>query len=185
MGFNPLDKLYHKLLATAGICAPTMDQLKDYLEKSEQYTERARTLQNFISASPSLPNRLKSASEAISAIREHVETLQKRVGDVSAACEISSAIKTLNGWAADPNGDSAVAAAAFDRLFGGIAHYAAKLPTPVGQYSKILEQLSISQFFTRMQDLMSPTGNTPRGRAMREALEAVDQPFLPPARPAP
>ncbi|HET8699689.1 MAG TPA: hypothetical protein VFO94_19555, partial [Gammaproteobacteria bacterium] len=71
------------------------------------------------------------------------------------------------------------AAEAFDKLFGGVARYAEKLPGPVSAYAKVLDQISVSQFFTNMQALGdSRVGNntrTPTGRQMKEVLDELDR----------
>ncbi|WP_322062203.1 hypothetical protein [Paraburkholderia sp. J63] len=164
---------------------PNVEQLKDMLDKAEDYTAKARDLQTFVAANPALPDQLKSANEAVAAVRDHIESVETRITDILAACEISSAIAELNVWVSNPNGDNAAAAAAFDKLFGGVAHYAAKLPPPVSAYAKVLEQIGISRFFTNMQDKMNPEGSGPHGRQLREVLDTIDNQFRPAPRNAP
>ncbi len=52
--FNPLDALYHKVLATVGICTPNIEQLNSYLEKAEQYTKYAKNTASIIDKHPSI-----------------------------------------------------------------------------------------------------------------------------------
>ena len=41
MAGNVLDRLFHKIKATAGICTPNLEQLSDYLQKGQEYVEHA------------------------------------------------------------------------------------------------------------------------------------------------
>jgi hypothetical protein len=181
---NPLDKLYHKILATAGICTPNIEQVKDYLEKATHYTNRAKQITSFVSVDSTIADKLDQSTEAINAIHEHLEKYEKTVGDISAACDISNCIDILNKWASDPNADNKVAAEAFDKLFGATSRFAAKLPAPANAYSKILAQISISHFFKSMYDLgQTRTGeNTSNayGRQMKDVLDSIDNQFSPP-----
>lgn len=179
MAGNVMDYLYYKVKATAGLCTPTVDHLKDYLEKAKQYTEKAQQTSKFVSVSPGIPDQLTQANESIGGILESLDSVEKHAGDIGAACQISEALSVLNEWASNPNGDNAKAAAAFDKLFGGLSVYAAKLPAPANAYAKILNQISVSQFFTNMQRLgesrVGGNTSTPTGKAMKDVLDELDR----------
>jgi hypothetical protein len=170
--YNFLNALFINTHATAGICTPSVDHLKDYLEKAKQYTEKAKTTRNFVAMSPvELPAQLFKASEALSQVIEKIDAIDKHLGDIRAACEISDAIMVLNSWAADPDGDNAKAAAAFDKLFGALSIYLSKLPPGINQYARIFEQIGFAKFFTNMRGLLDPENpRTPSGSAMKDAM---------------
>jgi hypothetical protein len=176
---NIFDSLWYKISATVGLCTPTAAQLSDYLQKAEEHTRRAKNLADFGALDPRLQKSLQSSADAIGAVHGYVEKAVTVAGDVTAACEIGQAVSVLNKWAASPNGDNRAAAEAFDKLFGGVARYAEKLPGPVSAYAKVLDQISVSQFFTNMQALGdSRVGNntrTPTGRQMKEVLDELDR----------
>jgi hypothetical protein len=179
MGYNVLDSLYYRIKATAGMCTPTVEQLDVYLEKAKQYTERAQVTSKFIAVSPSVPEQLRKANESIDGVLKSFDTIDKRVHDLGAACEISDALSALNAWAASPNPDNARAAAAFDKLFGALSVYVAKLPFPANQYAGLLKQISISQFFTNMERLgesrVGGNTSTPTGAQMKAVLDELDR----------
>jgi uncharacterized protein with von Willebrand factor type A (vWA) domain len=183
MSENILNALYIKARTTAGLCTPNVEQLRNYLEKSREYTERAKQTTGFVSMSPELPGQLTKASDAIGEVLKGIEKVDKHLGDIGAACQISDAVKVLNKWAADPNPDNAEAAAAFDKLFGGISVYVEKLPPPIGQFSAIFKQISIGKFFTGMERLMFRTGKgepyTPTAKALRAIENEDNQTFRP------
>lgn len=179
MPSNPLNKLYHKLLSTAGLCTPTLDHLGDYLDKAQEYTELASQTQSFVNVAADLPQQLKKASQAIEGVHSHVDSAATVIGDVRAACKISMAISVLNKWATDPEANQREAAEAFDQLFGGVATFASKLPPPVNAWAKVLEQVSVARFFANMQRLgasrVGDDTSTPTGKAMREVLDSMDR----------
>lgn len=179
MPANPMNRLYHKLLSTAGLCTPTLDHVGDYLDKAKEYTELASQTQSFVNVAAELPEKLKKASEAIEQVHGYVEQSATAIGDIRAACKISMAISVLNKWATDPEGNQKQAAEAFDALFGGVANFAAKLPPPWNAWAKVLEQVSIAHFFANMQRLgasrVGDDTSTPTGRQMREVLESMER----------
>lgn len=177
--FNLVDRLYYKVKATAGFCPANQERLADYLAKAEQYTKYARQTSSMASFHPDLPEKLKNAGDAIANVHGYVSKAKSLNQDVSAACEIGDAIKVLNVWANDPKADNRLAAAAFDKLFGGVARYAEKLPFPANSYAPVLAQIKIAQFFTKMQALGESRvgGNelTPTGRQMKLVMEELDR----------
>src|SRR5262245_60736841 len=149
---NQLDKLWYKVKVTAGYCAANADlkNIQEYLQKGEDYTKYAYYMMEGGAASE-----LQKASETIGKVRKGVKAGRQVCIDIAAVGEISDAIDVLNGWVENPRRISNhEAAAAFDKLFGGIGALAEKLPTPFNQYAKILKQISISKFFTNTQEMM-------------------------------
>jgi hypothetical protein len=183
---NIMDGLYHKMQATVGICTPNLEQLKDSLQKAREHTEYAQRVSSFVRiASGELPYELHRAAEAIGEVNKYVSTSATAVEDLSAACRISEAVAVLNQWARDISekngavpGANERAAAAFDKLFGAVSTFAAKLPPPINQYSSILAQISVAKFFSNMQALgasrVGDDTSTPTGRAMRQVLDEID-----------
>ena len=177
--FNLIDRLYYKVKATAGFCPANQERLADYLAKAEQYTKYAQQASSIASLHPDLPDKLKNAGDAISNVHGYVAKANNINQDLGAACEIGDALKVLSVWANDPKADNRLAAAAFDKLFGGVARYAEKLPFPVNSYAPVLAQIKIAKFFTNMQALGESRvgGNelTPTGRQMKAVMEELDR----------
>lgn len=177
--YNLLDELYYRVKAKAGLCTPNLKQLADELEKAEEYARKAKDTASFVKVAAELPDELDKAANSIAGIHSGLSKLSSMAGDISAACQISEAVSELNKWAADPRGDNASAAAAFDKLFGAAARFASKLPPGVNQYAKILEQISVSRFFTNMQRLgasrAGENASTPTGRQMQEVMRELDR----------
>jgi hypothetical protein len=174
MSGNLFDGLWVKLRNKPGICAPTpkLEEIEEYLKKGQQYTVAASMSIEFTSVAPDVAQKLKSAAESINSVREGIAKYNNAAKDMSATCEIAQAIEVLNKWAERKVGN-AEAAKAFDKLFGGAARFAEKLPGPLKQYAMILRQIALSQFFSNMQNLLDPEGNHPRGRALKEVMDSM------------
>lgn len=80
MAENILNALYIKVRTTAGLCTPNVEQLRNYLEKSREYTERAKQTTGFVSMSPELPGQLTRASDAIGELLKSIEKVDKHLG---------------------------------------------------------------------------------------------------------
>lgn len=165
------DAIWLKIRGTAERCSDstTLAQVSDYLEKGEQYSSYAATATDFAGGDPNLRASLQKASDSIGKVRGGLEKFSGGCHDIKAAAEISDAIAVLNAWS-EGRKSPAEAAKAFDKLFGATARFAEKLPAPINQYALILKQISISNFFSTMQNLMDPEGDHPRGRALRDAM---------------
>jgi hypothetical protein len=178
MGDNVLDNLFYRIKAKAGLCTPDMEDLAEYLEKAEAYTKRAKQATDFVKMSPDLPAELEKAGEAIATVHAQVSKAASAAGDVVAMCQISDAMSVLNLWA-EGKVDNAVAAAAFDKLFGGLGRFVSKLPVPFNAYAKLFNEIAIAKFFSNMQRLgASRAGentSTPTGRALKEVMDGMDK----------
>lgn len=178
MGDNVLDNLFYRVKAKAGLCTPNMEHLADYLEKAQEYTKKAKQASDFVKVSADLPSELDKAGVAIGDLHKKMSKAATGAGDIVAMCKISEAMSVLNAWA-EGKVDNAVAAAAFDKLFGGLGRFAAKLPPPLNAYSKIFDEIAIGQFFSNMQRLgasrVGENTSTTTGRTMKEVLDSMDK----------
>ena len=175
---NIRDGLFHKIKSIAGICTPNLKQTKDMLKKANEFVKKAHQTTSFISLHPDMPEQLRKANAAIGKVREGVSKLSKGANDVSAACEIGDAISTLNSWVEDKK-TNAEAAAAFDKLFGGIANFASKLPPPTNAYADVLKGISVAKFFANMNRLGDSRAglnrSTPTGNQMADVMSELDR----------
>ena len=182
MGYNVLDGVYYRIKATAGFCTPNMGQLTEYLEKAEQYAKRAKQASDFASLHPGMPAELDKATQAIGEIHKKISAMSNLATDVGAICQMSEAISVLNKWA-EGKKDNAAAAAAFDSLFGGLSRFVSKLPPPINAYSKLLDEIALVKFFSRMQRIgasrVGENTSTPTGKTMKEILDGMDNEFRP------
>lgn len=170
---NAVDHMWFKTNATAGFCSNNIETMYGYLDKGEKYSLRASQLANFVVDKPEVANQLKKGADAIGKIKKPVSLAKNACSNLRTAQEISDAIYVLNQWVKTPPGvDNAAAAKAFDKLFGGAAKLAENIPGPAKEYARILEQISISGFFSNMQKIMDPESKfTPRGRALKSVME--------------
>ena len=173
---NAADHLWHKTASTAGFCSANINTVNDYLEKGQTYATRASQLAGFVAVNSEIAAQLKKGADAIDKIKKPISMAKNVCSNISAAQDLSDAIYVLNQWVRTPPGvDNAVAAKAFDKLFGATARFAEKLPTPLNAYSRILNQISISGFFSNMQRMMDLESDaTPTGRAMRNVMDELD-----------
>lgn len=159
----------------SGVCdSYTLDQVRDLLEHGASISRRAKTATAFVKYSDVLGSGGDKLADAAGKLDGLITPGKTTVGDVRAACEISDAIAVLNQWTVDGTAVSnRDAARAFDRLFGGVATFFERLPPPINQYSRVLSAIAEFKFFSHMQDVMDPASpNTPKGRALHEAMEA-------------
>lgn len=164
--------------AAAGICdSYTLDQTRDLLAHGASISQRAKTATAFLKYSDVLGSGGDKLAEAATKLDGLIKKGKGAVGDVSSACEISEAVDVLNQWTLDGSKVSSQdAAKAFDKLFGGAAHYFEKLPPPVNAYARVLSSIAEFKFFSNMQNIMDPESpNTPRGRQMRQVLDSIDK----------
>jgi hypothetical protein len=155
----------------AGVCdSPTVDQVKDLLEHAEALTEKAKSASAFANSIQALGDAGEKLNGAVEKINEVTSKASNIAGDVSAACEISDAIDTLNKWAVPGSRtSSADAAKAFDKLFGGAARFMGSLPFPANQYARIFSAIAENSFFSNMRELMDPgSPRTTEGRQLQE-----------------
>jgi hypothetical protein len=165
---------YHKAKKIAGVCdSPSLENVRDLLEHAEQITNRAKTTAEFANYTQVLGKAGEDLGGAANAVDKLVKQGNKVTGDVSAACEISDAVKDLMDWGEPGSKTSSKdAAKAFDKLFGGASRYMGKLPFPASSYADILSAIGKNNFFSNMQNIMDPESpDTPRGRMMREAMK--------------
>ena len=156
---NLLDRVWLRAKTTAGLCAPSAATVETYLEKGEQYTERAYYVTEITNVDPSIAGKLKDAAESIGRIRKGVSKVKGTCLDVKAVGEIGDAVAILNVWVEQPNGgkvSTQEAAQAFDQLFHGTARFASKLPPPFNAYADVLETIGISGFFSGMEKKLNP-----------------------------
>lgn len=169
---NQKDALYYKVGAKAGLCVGTLSDVEEYLEKGESYAKYAYNTAEFVGQNAALAEQLRKGAEGLGGLRKGVSKAKKVCGDVKAASNIGSAILVLNAWQDGKVGQKE-AAKAFDLLFSGAGRFASKLPPPLNAYGDLLSGIGVAKFFTGMQDKMDPESpNTPRGRALREAMQA-------------
>lgn len=170
------DAAWLKIRVAARICADstTAQQVQMYLEKGETITALAATSSDIVGGNTSISTQLRKASESLGKIRFELSKTRGACQDIKAAGEIANALAILTEWK-DGKRTPAEAARAFDQLFGGAARFAEKLPSPLKQYALILKQISISNFFSNMQNLMDPEGDTPRGRELRRVMRELEE----------
>lgn len=173
---NAADHLWHKTNSTAGFCSANITTIHDYLEKGETYARRAGQLSDFVAGNSEVANQLKKGADAIGQIKKPVSAAKNICANYRAAQDLSDALFILNQWVKTPPGvDNATAAKAFDKLFGAAGQFADKLPVPLKSYALILNQISISSFFSNMQRIMDPESDaTPRGRVLHRIMEEMD-----------
>lgn len=162
----------------AGVCdSYTLDQTRDLLEHASSISSRAKNTAAFLKYSDTLGAGGDKLAEGAKRIDGLIKTGKGAIGDVQSACDISEAVEVLNRWVINGSHVSnQEAAQAFDKLFGGAAHYFEKLPPPVNAYAKVLSSVAEFSFFSHMQDIMDPESpNTPRGRQLREVMESMDR----------
>ena len=167
------ESTFHPFHTISAACkSPTLEQMKDVLEHASSITERAKRVTGFAAKANVLGEAAEKLDKAAEQLNSLVEKGDKVAGDMTAACQIVEAVEVLNQWTLDSASVSnQEAAKAFDKLFGGAARFFKKLPWPASAYADIFAEIAKDNFFSRMQDLMDPESpNTPRGRAMREAL---------------
>ena len=155
------------------VCGVDLDQMKSMVGNAEEWTKYGAQLSRAGTFAPGAGKQLERAADTIHKANGNLSTMSTALTDVGAFCELNEALSTLSGWEYQKGTVSnAEAAAAFDKMFGAIAVFAEKLPAPFDQYAKLLKEISIAQFFTRMNQLgesrVGGNGSTPTGRAMQE-----------------
>jgi hypothetical protein len=152
---NLMDDLWYKVKTTAGYCAsnPNIKDLKDYLEKGEQYANNAHIAFIVSGADGKAITNLKTAAEHIGKVKNGIDGIRNLCIDVNAFSQISNAIDVLNKVGINAQG-SEEAALAYGELFVGVGHFASKLPPPVNSYAQILE--NCGSFFHDMQKAIDP-----------------------------
>lgn len=152
---NVWDELWGKVKVISGACASSvqLSDLKDYLEKGEQYTSNAATMAYFVDLDPKSVQKMTTAADTLGKVRKTVSTTQGVCMDARAIVQIHEAIKLLNDPAINRPGSEA-AARAYGQLFAGAGRFAAKLPPPANAYAAILE--GCGDFFVNMQRKLDP-----------------------------
>jgi len=184
--FNALDGLYHKILATVGKDTPTIENLKSYLKKAEDYTNIAIKTNDFLGEDKDLKDKLIQGAEKIGKVHGYLEKVENLASDIRSACKISKSIEVLNKWVAqqDRDGeDNKKAAAAFGELFGGVAIFSEKLPPPFNYYAALFTEISESKFFSRVSELIvshdGSNSSTQFGRDLKRITDEDDALFKP------
>jgi hypothetical protein len=172
------ESTFHPSHMAAGVCKSyTLTQVRDLLAHGASITDRAKSTGAFARYADVLGPGGEKLADAAERLDDYAQKGATAVGDVKGACEVAEAIVVLDKWVL-PNGavSNQDAAKAFDKLFGGAAHFFEKLPPPINAYASILSGVAEFNFFSRMQDIMHPESpNTPKGRALREVMESMDR----------
>jgi hypothetical protein len=168
---NLYERTFHPAHMIAGICkSPTVDQVNDLLKHAASLTKKAKGASAFANSIGALDRAGQQLNRAVEAIDDATKKGAKLSADVSAACEISDAIEVLNTWTPSGGGASSEEAAkAFDKLFGGVGHFMARLPTPLDQFADIFAAIAKYNFVANIQSQQDPGGaGSTSGRLMRE-----------------
>jgi hypothetical protein len=163
----------------AGVCsALSTSQVNELLKHAVEISERAKRAASFGNSTGALGEAGKTLENATDNISKALKKGKGLAADASAACEISEAVATLNDWVIAPRTDEGdlKAAQAFDRLFGGAAHFFEKLPPPFNQYGKLLNEICRVSFFSNIAEIMRHGQATPGGGPMQKVLDSMDHP---------
>jgi len=170
---------YHSANRVAGICSSlSASQVNDLLKHAVEISERAKQAASFANSTGSLGKAGETLENATDNITKALKKGKGLAADASAACEISEAVAILNDWIIAPRTEEGdlEAAKAFDQLFGGAAQFFAKLPPPLDQYSKLLNEICRVSFFSNMAEIMRRGQATSGGDPMKKVLNSMDHP---------
>jgi hypothetical protein len=155
----------------------TPEQVTDLLTYATSLTGKAKTAFEVKGWFDTLSKAEAQLQKAVGDIDAKLKQAKHLAAIADAGCTIAAAIGVLETW--DPQGNSrtssADAAKAFDKLFGGVAHFMGYLPAPLNQYKSIFDGIAEYGFFSSLQAKLDPGGSGSTSGRMQQQIDKIPE----------